>query len=280
MCEPSAAVAALAAAARVSPRRSVAAPQRHSIFDGLSKMKAQAAKAASEGRHIPTTAERMAEMDAAARQTAARRRGPGRPPKDKAIDLTGSAAVISKLQVKRKAAAEGAAKAAKALQASYARWTGAVDRCRQEGGARGGGPREREAGAGPAVSYYLSYTPPRLLALFSYLALREQLRRSGAARRRLPSGFSGQLPLDFALTFLSFTPARRHLQNHPDHKQRFTMLKESVLRSWINAAATPGYPTSAKKRGRKTVLSDATWACECAHPPRLLLKEGVSSPKF
>jgi hypothetical protein len=83
MCEPSAAaLAALAAAARVSPMRSVAAPQRHSIFDGLNKMKAKTAQAASEGRHIPTTAERMAEMDAAARQSAARRPGPGRPRKE------------------------------------------------------------------------------------------------------------------------------------------------------------------------------------------------------
>ena len=85
-------------------------------------MKAQAAKAASEGRHIPTSAERMAEVDAAEWQTAARRRGPGRPPKDKAIDLTGSAAAINKLQAKRTATAEGAAKAAKALKVNYARW--------------------------------------------------------------------------------------------------------------------------------------------------------------
>ena len=104
MCEPSAAaLAALATAARVSPRRSVAAPPLYSLFNGLNKMKAQAAHAASEGRHIPNTAERMAEMDAAARQ------GGGRRP--------GSAAV------KRKAAADGAAKAAKALKVNYARWT-------------------------------------------------------------------------------------------------------------------------------------------------------------
>jgi hypothetical protein len=36
------------------------------------------------------------------------------------------------------------------------------------------------------------------------------------------------------------------------------MLTESVLRSWINAPARPGSTASAKKRGRKTVLSDAT----------------------
>jgi hypothetical protein len=86
-------------------------------------MKAHADKAAAEGRHIQTAAERMAEMDGVAQQAAARRRGPGRPPKDKAIDLTGSA--INKLQSKRKAAAEGAGKAAKALKANYARWTDA-----------------------------------------------------------------------------------------------------------------------------------------------------------
>ena len=60
------------------------------------------------------------------------------------------------------------------------------------------------------------------------------------------------------LTLLSFTSARRHLQNHPDHKQRFKKLTESVLRSWSNAAARAGSTAIAKKRGRKTVLSDAT----------------------
>ena len=80
MCESSAgALAAVAAAARRSH-----APQQSSMFDGLNKMAAQAAKAASEGRHIPSTAERMAAMDATARQclgwqaaTAAVERRPG-----------------------------------------------------------------------------------------------------------------------------------------------------------------------------------------------------------
>jgi hypothetical protein len=121
MCESSA--AALAALAGAAAKRSDAAEEKkpyYSMFYGLEKMKAHAAQAALEGRHIPSNAE----MGAAERQNPTRRRRPGRPPKEKAIDLTGSAAAVSKLQAKRKAAAEGAKKASKALKTKkYARWT-------------------------------------------------------------------------------------------------------------------------------------------------------------